>query len=335
MPIPLIRMRFSLPFIAVLALSSNVAAQADFDAAIVDYVGLRYVCDGEVVPTLRIQNQGTTSMVTCVVETWKNGLFNNSFDWILSSPAATGVTRQPTLPVIAGLIAGDVLEFRIIEVNGVPDQQATGNILSMPLDLQPVSAVSYVVMVEVLTDNAPGETTWSLWDDQAQMVAQGGPYTLAADTARTWVTLAPLSCTQLEVRDAGGDGLMGGYVKVYDLGSPIINVDGVGFADRALVGLLAGQVMAVDELRAERSELRFFPNPSDGRVTAVVEGGPGDRRILQLFDAAGRLALERTAIISADGTLVLDVAQLCDGAYSARLIDMDRGLWRGRLVVQH
>ena len=335
MPAPQFHMRIALAFAAALALRSTVAAQADFDAAIVDYVGLRYACDGEVLPTLRIQNQGTTSMVTCVVETWKNGLFNNSFDWILAAPAAAGVARQPSLPLVAGLVDGDVLEFRIIEVNGVPDQQATGNILSVPLDLQPVSAASYVVMVEVLTDNAPGETTWSLWNDQSQVVAQGGPYTIAADTARTWVTLDPSSCTQLDLRDAGGDGILGGYVKVYDLATPIISVDGMDFTDRTVVGLLPGQVMAVNDLQDERAELNFFPSPADGLVIARIEGATGTGHIFQIVDATGRTVLERAAIIGADGTTRLDVALLRNGAYSARLIGSDRSLWQGRFVVQH
>ena len=47
-----------------------------------------------------------------MVETWKNGVMENSFDWQLAIAAVTN-ERQTAFPGGAAT-AGDVLEFRII-----------------------------------------------------------------------------------------------------------------------------------------------------------------------------------------------------------------------------
>ena len=62
---------------ALLALVAS--AQTVYDARIDDYRGLKYACDGSVTPVLRIQNVGSATMSTCVVETWKNGVVDNTF----------------------------------------------------------------------------------------------------------------------------------------------------------------------------------------------------------------------------------------------------------------
>ncbi len=232
----------SLSYAFLLALGA--AAQNDYDAAIVDYVGLKYACDGEVVPTLRIQNQGTATMATCVVETWKNGVVDNSFNWILAVAAAPGATRQPSLPVITGVLPGDILEFRIISVNGIPDQDATDNIRYEPMDGSSELSDSYLVQVEVLTDGDPQETTWKILDAAGAAVASGGPYAVANDLVRQWVALSSTTCYNFRVEDSGGNGMgqrsVPGHVKVYGLGAEVIAVDGNDFTTSLTEGLRTG-----------------------------------------------------------------------------------------------
>lgn len=232
----------SLPFALVLALGT--AAQSTYDAAIVDYVGLKYPCDGEVVPTLRIQNQGTATMGTCVVETWKNGAIDNSFNWVLAVPAVTGATRQPALPVITGVQPGDILEFRIISVNTIPDEDATDNIRFEPIDGTSELSASYLVKVEVFTDGDPQETTWKILNATGAVVADGGPYADPNTVVEEWVPLAPTDCYSFRVDDSGGNGMdqraLPGYVKVVGLGSTVIEVGGSDFTDSYEEGLRSG-----------------------------------------------------------------------------------------------
>ena len=232
--------------LVALLLSVNASAQFAYDAGIVDYVGLKYPCDGAVVPTLRIQNQGTNIMSTCVVETWKNGLFENSFNWNLAIPAPTGATRQPALPVINGVNDGDLLEFRIISVNTVTDQDATDNFRTETINGTSEVSPSYEVKVQVFTDGDPQETTWTIVDATGLVVASGGPYATINALEEETVLLSPSACYDFKLADSGGDGMdqrsssLPGYAKVVGLGTEVIAVDGNDFSASYTEGLHAG-----------------------------------------------------------------------------------------------
>ena len=216
-------------------------AQA-YDARIDSYVGLKYPCDGVVTPVLRIQNMGTTTMSTCVVETWKNGALNNTFNWILAVPAVTGAYRQPAMPTIP-VSPGDELEFRIITVNTQPDEVATGNVLVNDVDGTSDFSNNYQVQVEVLTDNNPTETTWKIVDDLGVAVAQGGPYSTANAVQQQVVTLPASDCLALRVADSGGNGMnagTAGRVKVIGGGADVITVNGGDFTSASEKGLRTG-----------------------------------------------------------------------------------------------
>lgn len=227
---------------ALLALFAS--AQTIYDARIDDYRGLKYACDGSVTPVLRIQNVGSATMSTCVVETWKNGVVDNTFNWILGVPAATGEFRQPSFPPIP-VVPGDEIELRIISVNTNPDEDALDNIHSEIIEAEPTPGASFTMNVEVKTDDNPGETTWSVRNDLGAVVAQGGPYSEPNGTEQATIGLSSSDCYTFEVLDSGGDGMSAGvrspgYVRVSSLGNALIEIDGGDFTDRADEGLRSG-----------------------------------------------------------------------------------------------
>ena len=64
--------------------------------------------------------------------------------------------------------------------------------------------------VTILTDNYPGETTWSLTDASGTVVAAGGPYGAVAVEEVTQVCVAP-GCYTFTINDSFGDGICCGY----------------------------------------------------------------------------------------------------------------------------
>ena len=77
------------------------------------------------------------------------------------------------------------------------------------------------VVVTILTDNYPAETTWTVTDDGGATVMSGGPY---SSTGTTYTESACLGegCYTLTVNDSFGDGICCGY----GIGSYTVNVDG-------------------------------------------------------------------------------------------------------------
>ncbi len=225
-------MRTSSLLIAALLAPVLLTAQS-FDATILSYEGLDRTCDGSITPVLRIQNTGGETMTSCDIDILRNGLADNTFNWVLAVPALTGEVRKPALPTITGLQPGDQLEFRITTVNTQPDEVATGNVITRTVQGESVEGDSYRVLVEVRTDGDPQETTWSLKDATGVAVASGGPYTNAETVERSWVDLDPAACYALRVDDSGGNGMdaraLPGYVKVIALGEELIALDGAAF----------------------------------------------------------------------------------------------------------
>ncbi len=223
--------RTTLLISAALATVALIAQSNQYDSRIDTYVGLRYPCDGSVQPVLRIQNVGGETMTSCDIDILKNGVADNTFNWILGVPAATNEFRQPTLPVMTGVQPGDILEFRILTVNGQPDQGLTENIKEFAMTDEKGDADSYQVQVKVLTDDNPGETSWRIKDALGATVAQSPVYTDPGELRETSVTLSGDQCYNFEVYDGGSDGFGEssrevGYAKLVSLGADVAVASG-------------------------------------------------------------------------------------------------------------
>lgn len=218
-------------FLAAAALGHvGIAQSTTYDARIDNYVGLRAPCDGSVQPVLRIQNVGGETMTSCDIDILKNGVTENTFNWVLAIPAATGEFRQPALPPVSGLSEGDELTFRILTVNGNPDEGLTQNELVVPLTDDKADAGSYQVRVQVLTDGTPEETSWTIRTATGTVVAQSPVYGDAGTLYTTDLQLNADQCYGFEVADAGGDGLgetrAPAFVKLSSLGSDLLMASG-------------------------------------------------------------------------------------------------------------
>ncbi len=320
-------MRTSLLSMLLLAALPAIA-QNEYDARFLSYEGLQYPCDGSVTPRVKIQNVGNQTMATCVVETWKNGLLQNSFNWVLATAALSGDIRQPGLPAIA-VQEGDALEFRIISVNDVPDQGVDGNILGLDLAGAVEACALQTVEVQVVTDASPGETAWTLRTAQGQVLAQGGPFATAG-VHSAWVTLPAEACLALDVTDAGGNGIDGGRVAVRCAGTDLFQVEGSSFTDRATTGLRTGSVVGVSEPQVAGT-LRLLPNPALGHVRLEL-GSITGRLEVTVRDATGRVV--RTQAWSAAGSpLEVDLAGCAPGMHVVQVVHAG-GTLAERLVVQ-
>lgn len=222
--------RITLLMSASLAAMVGIAQSNQYDSRIDTYVGLRYPCDGTVQPVLRIQNVGGETMTSCDIDILKNGVTDNTFNWILGVPAATNEFRQPVLPVVTGVLPGDILEFRILTVNGQPDQGPTENIKQFAMTDEKGDAGSYQVQVNVLTDDNPGETSWKVKNALGATVAQSPAYTAAGTLQETPLTLSADQCYNFEVYDSGADGFGEsrelGYAKLVSLGQDVAVASG-------------------------------------------------------------------------------------------------------------
>lgn len=229
----------SLFIVASLLLTAVQAqAQTDYDAKILSYEGLRYPCGEDSQPVLRIQNVGSNTMLSCEIDVWKNGLQIFTFDWQLAAAAAPGQVRQPILPVVPDVQPGDELEFRILTVNGVDDEDPTGNIIVVPMDDEPVEADSYNVLVDVRSGDGTAELEWRIKDASGAVLGQGGPYLNADEELQVPVSLAAGSCFEVEVVSATRSNSAAASVRIFSGAVAVLEVSSEevsGILERGLV----------------------------------------------------------------------------------------------------
>lgn len=306
-------------------LSLHLIAQQQFDAAFVRYSGLRHTCDGVFTPVVTIKNVGSTAMNSCVVDTWKNGVQVNSFNWILAVAALPDESRKPALPPVTDVQPGDVLEFQIISVNEQPDQGAADNVLEVEVEAAPPVATSYLVRVALPAAGAMG-TTWRVINALGQPAAQGGPYSSASDE-EVWVTLEADGCYALEL-----SGEMACEGRLFSDGQEILSVTCGGAPGTYSAGFLTGTVLGVHDVAAI-SDLAMYPNPTTGSLSIVPTLAFGPAARILILDASGRELQARTIVPQQASPLVLDLSILPNGAYLVRAEATSGAVHQGRVVL--
>ena len=82
---------------------------------------------------------------------------------------------------------------------------------------------------------------------------------------------------------------------------------------------------------ATSAHLQIFPNPAQSEFTVYLEGGDSSPGLLQLFDAAGRLCLQRTINDLSIPTLI-PASGLHTGNYTI-IFTGEKAVWRSRLII--
>ena len=323
----------TLSLFSALAIAIPAQAQEVYDATIISHVGIKYVCDGEFQPVLRIQNTGTVAMTSCVVDIWKNGIPASSFDWQLAVAAQPGDIRQPVLPVVTDVVVGDVLTFYIISVNEEPDEVEEGNTWDVSLSDEPVVADTYIAYLEVQTSDAPLGTSWVVYDAFAQIVAQGGPYLEAQTTYEQWMELAPGTCHALLVTDPNNEAGVDIEVRLFSSGVVVID-EVIAAGDVLDLGFITGTSVGMQET-SRSTGLKLLPNPTTGLLRVEISEVTDMPVLVELLDASGRLVHTARPVMAGGTGFTLDMGGWPTGLYLLRMRLPDGTTMHDRVMLQY
>jgi len=284
---------------------TGLAAQNTNDAKILDYKGLDYLCSSDVTPLLMIKNVGSAAMVGCVVETWKNGFQVGTFNWILAIPMLQDEFRKPALPPVSDVLPSDVLEFRIISVNGIPDQDPDGNVFQKTLDKVPVASPQQTVSVRILTGPDAGSVTWEIRNSLDAVVASGGPYEVANSVINESAVLPAGSCFTFKAYDPARDVVSSARVELSSGSNTLLITEGADLSAGYSKGLTTGN---------------NEPCTENIVVTLNTDGAPGETTwevIAQLSEDVVCVGLGNYAA----GASVTENCCLPVGCYRLRVLD--------------
>lgn len=304
-------MRMLLSFLVCHVLA--VSAQFDYDARIEDDLGVHHVCDGVVVPVPKIRNAGMQVMTGCVVETWKNSILVGTFDWQLEIAALSGQVRQPVLPEVNEVEPGDVVELRIISVNGFPDEVAEGNTRSIVIEPHPLQAQTYLMEVRCMTTGS-AELDWVLRDRYGNAVMSEEALVLVAGEEHVaWVEVQPAACYSIFAkRQPAGSGEL-----VLAIRSGGYDVLGLAFTDQdeeQRAGFISGTVTGV---ASAPSAVPVFLSWNGDAEVLRVRTSSTTSGVLHVAEASGR-TVQRISMTAQPEGAIIPIAHLSAGCYIAQ-----------------
>lgn len=173
-------------------------------------------CHTNVLSSLNIGNVGTDYVDGIVIDVFVDSVYSNSIEWnhLLASSSTTDQTNFPIV-FENNEVDGEIIEFEIHTNNDVNNEN---NSISYHFE-NDIEAEQNDISIEIQFDNYPSDLTWSLLDENNELVYYDeginySPYELVT----TDITVEDTSCYTFIITDNIGDGLCcnfgEGYYKV-------------------------------------------------------------------------------------------------------------------------
>ena len=264
-------------------------------------------CSGVEEPKIVLTNYGSNNLTSADLEMFINGESVRTLTWNgnLASLASEVVDLgEITFPVEEN----NLLEVKIISVNGSDDEAQTNDIASINIEGSP-DIVGKVIKLIIRTDSNPDETTWkvtNVWS--GEVIAEGGPYEDANHNYTEVIEITGDGCYDLTIYDAGGNGFSGS--GVYGLKAGTVTLfTGKAFGDHESNEFSYEVVASADETSITTTSI--FPNPTSGMVNIVCEG----EQTVTIYNMAGQRVYDGMS----NGLLQIDLKAYGAGIYAIQV----------------
>lgn len=206
-----------------------------------------------------------------------------TFDWTgnIASMGNTSI-ELPTLTVATN--TNQVIKAKIVSANG---QAFESEEASLTIKKSVVSGDGPMVL-KIKTDSYASETSYKLYGPNNNVIQQSSSFTNS--TVHTFDLNFPNpGCYRLQVKDSYGDGISGGYVRIFaaDGTTQLFNASGTSFATELNV-MISVETVDIDDETFQ--DMIIFPNPATNFVN--IQGTANIQQV-ELFNLEGqRVAAE-------------------------------------------
>ena len=206
-----------------------------------------------------------------------------TFDWTgnIASMGNTSI-ELPTLTVATN--TNQVIKAKIVNANG---QAFESTEASLTIKKSVVSGDGPMVL-KIKTDTYASETSYKLYGPNNNVIQQSSSFTNS--TVHTFDLNFPSpGCYRLQVKDSYGDGISGGYVKIFaaDGTTQLFNASGTSFSSELNV-MISVETVDIDDETFQ--DMIIFPNPATNFVN--IQGTANIQQV-ELFNLEGqRVAAE-------------------------------------------
>ena len=205
-----------------------------------------------------------------------------TYDWTgnIASMAAESI-ELPTFTVATN--TNQVVKAKVVSANG---QAFESDEASLTIK-KTVAEGTSTMTLKIKTDQYASETSYKLYGPNNNVIQQSSSF--QNSTVNEFpINLTEAGCYRLQVKDSYGDGISGGYIRVYDASNTmILSITGTSFASEVNAMIYVGTVNIEDEAL---QDMLIFPNPATELIN--IEGSANIQQV-ELYNLQGqRVAME-------------------------------------------
>ena len=193
-----------------------------------------------------------------------------------------------------------IVKVKVINANG---QDFESNEASLTIK-KVVAEGTSTMTLKIKTDQYASETSYKLYGPNNQVIQQSSSFTNSTVNEFP-INLTQTGCYRLQVKDSYGDGISGGYIRVFDANNnQILNISGTSFASEVNAMINVGTV-DINDMTMENTLI--FPNPTTDNININSES---DIQMVEIYNLQGqRIAVENGNVRT------LNVSNLSKGMY--------------------
>lgn len=299
----------------------------------IDYRGTTDLCTTpDWTPVIRFQNLGADPLTSCIIETYVDGLLQQTTPWA-GNLLQNQIVDSLVLPTLSGMGQAFDASFVFTDPNGSTDSDPSNNSISAQIGTE---VPGTVVQLELKFDQWQYQTSWAVLNTGGTILEQGGPYEPAdfpsySTVNYSWI-LPDGECYRFEIHDINGDGICcgwgDGHYKLKDGNGNVFHQGGVfGFSDA--YGFVTGSSIGIGDPSIDDG-IVVGPNPTQGEV--LLNNVPKDVEFLRVLDPSGRELLRER--ITSRPVQRVDMESMAAGTY---LIELQgaQGVHVRRVLLEH
>lgn len=231
--------------------------------------------------------------------------------------------------------ATSTIEVRITELNGQPyeDNNPKTATFAKPKINEGKGAPHLILR----TDNKASEISWFVYNDNGDVIEQGGNYsngTTVRDTIQLWRINTP-GCYTFEIKDEGGDGASNGRYLVVDANGTTLTYNSKGdWGASEKKDFKISDIVGLNEADGNIFQAVVYPNPAKDMVTLSVNVNDADAATISVLDLMGREVLNMGTqnLKSGENQININTSNLENGMYYIRVVT-DNGITTNKLSI--
>ncbi|CAN5458773.1 hypothetical protein BH11BAC2_BH11BAC2_04780 [soil metagenome] len=275
-------------------------------------------------PIIKIKNTGSNPLTSLTITYGLNGgVAPSTFTWT----GNLAFMQIATVNLGSFNWTGNANQFYayVSNPNGAADQYAYND--TMKTDFAYPTAMPSSFVIELKTNSAPSENSYTLKDDAGNIVfSRSG---LSANTIYSDTVSLANGCYKFELLDTGEDGLTwwantsqgSGTLRFRNAGvNTIINTFNSDFGGQIYQQFTVGLVTAVqDYILTKTNTMSVYPNPTSGIVNIDFNLTERNDAVIEIYDIVGKMLYTTTSPMITAGSVQVDLSAFPKGVYLVHL----------------